>query len=424
VALIKETWLKLKKKIDSGFTRNLGWLGGGQAFIRVSRIAATIILPRFLTPHDYGLAALVITSYEFTQTFTRIGINAKVIQADEAEVEDIANSAYWLNWLLYVSLFFLQCIAAFPIAWFYKDDQLILPICILAITYLIAPIGRVQSSLIQRENRLKVTAFAQALRYATGNILTAVFAVLGMGMWAIVLPRLLAAPVEFIVYLVKHPWRPTQGFTTKYWGRIFSFGINILGIQLLKTLRENLDYLIIGRFLGVKELGVYFFAYNAGLGFSLTIIQSITMALYPHLCAARSNLSQLRQTYFKSLKTISFVIIPFVALQSSLAPFYVPIIFGEEWVVAIPILILICLSAIPRPFDSSAYQLLAALDKPHIGLYWNLIFTVLFALGLLVGVQWQSIGVAIAVLAVHILFVPMFVAWTIRYVFYSRRLST
>jgi O-antigen/teichoic acid export membrane protein len=410
----------LRKKINGNpFIKNLGWLGVAQGGIRVTRLSATVILPRFLTPDDYGLAALVLTTYEFTQTLTKIGINAKVIQASDEEIEEVCNSAYWLNWLIFCGLFVAQCLVAFPVAWFFNHDELILPICIIGGTFLISPIGRIQAGLLQRESCFKTIAAAQVLRYGTANILTATFAVMGMGLWAIVLPIVLASPLEFIVYLVKHPWR-VQYFTAKQWNNIFRFGVNILGSSMLKTFRQNMDYLLVGRILGVTELGKYYFAFNAGLGISITIINSITTALYPLLCKFKGNFNRLKQEYRKNLKIIAIVIIPFVLLQVSLAPFYVPIIFGEKWIPAIPILILICLSAIPRPFNNAAFALLAAVDKPQIFLVWNFIFTIIFAISLLIGVQWNILGVASAVLASHAIFIPIFVHWSTRYVFSGR----
>ena len=123
--------------------------------------------------------------------------------------------------------------------------------------------------------------------------------------------------------------------------------------------------------MSIEALGIYYFAFNAGLGISLGIITSIKSALLPHLCNARDNLSQFRSRYFSSLKTIALVIVPMVLLQSSLAPIYLPIVFGDKWINAIPVLMLICLSAIPRPFADSASQLLLAVDKPEIDLIWN-----------------------------------------------------
>ena len=177
--------------------------------------------------------------------------------------------------------------------------------------------------------------------------------------------------------------------------------------------------MIVGKFLSIEALGIYYFAFNAGLGISLGIITSIKSALLPHLCNVRSNFQQFRSRYLNSLKTIAMVIIPIVLLQSSLAPVYVPIVFGQQWLPAIPVLILICLSAIPRPFADAASQLLLAVDKPEIDLIWNILFSGLFAVALLIGVQWQSVGVASAVLLIHWIFLPLFVLWSMRQVFLS-----
>lgn len=412
-----------KKKLSNKFIQNLGWLGGAQAISRVSRLFTTVVLARYLTQEDYGLAALILATFEFTNVLSRFGIGAKIIQANEEELEDVCNGAYWLNWIMYLALFIIQCLASFPIAWFFNNEKLILPICVLSIVFLESPIGRIQSLLIQRENRLKITAVSQTLTLTTSNILSAIFALFGMGVWSIVVPKIISPLMVIAVYLKFHPWRPSGGFTTKYWREIFNYGINFLGINMLKTLRDNLDYLIVARFISVEALGVYYFAFNAGLGISLTIIQSITVALYPHLCSVRSNFTKFKQTYFSSLKTIATIIIPFVIFQASLAPFYVPIVFGEHWVArgAVPILVLVCLSAIPRPFDISAAQLLAAIDKPELSLLWSLIFTGIFTVGLMIGVQWQAIGVAIAVFITHAVALPCFVFWAIWYVFYRRR---
>lgn len=405
------------QKADSAFVRNIGWLGGSGAIIRVSRLLATIILARFLTQYDYGLAAIVLTTNEFVRVFTRNGVVIRLIQTEAENLETLAQSAYWFNWAIFIGLFVVQCFAAFPIAWFYRDSQMILPICAMGLNLLTIPLGIIQAALIQREGRFKVIALSDLVQISTDNILSALLAVAGLGMWAIVLPKILVAPIWVYFMRTHHPWRSQGQFTTAHWKNLASFGRSILGVELLNTLRGNLDYLIVGRFLSIEALGIYYFAFNAGLGISLGVITSMKAALLPHLCEVRTNLSEFRSRYLNSLKTIALTIVPLVILQSSLAPFYVPIVFGEKWMPAIPILILICLSAIPRPFADSASQLLLAIDKPEIDFIWNLIFTGIFAIGLLIGAQGQSVGVATAVLVTHVLFLPGFVLWASRYVF-------
>lgn len=409
------------EKFNNPFVRNIGWMGASGAVIRVFRLVTTIGLARFLSSYDFGLVAIVLTTHEFVQVFSRNGICAKLIQAEEQDLEELSQSAYWLGWLVFFSLFVLQCLAAFPIAWFYHDNQIILPICLMATSFLLIPFADVQAALIQRENRIHVIALSNTLQITTDNLLSLALAFGGLGMWAIVLPKILVVLIWIYVILRHHSWHPKGKFTTKSWGTLLDFGRNVLGVELLKTLRNNMDYLIIGRFLGLQELGVYYFAFNAGLGISLGVISSINVALLPHFCAVRSNLPQLWERYSTSLKTIAFAIVPLVLLQSSLAPFYVPIVFGQKWVPAIPVLVLICLSAIPRPFADATSQVFLAMNKAEIDFKWNLFFTAAFALSLLIGVQWQSLGVAIAVLVTHAVLLPLFVLWGTRY-FYTRLL--
>ncbi len=192
---------------------------------------------------------------------------------------------------------------------------------------------------------------------------------------------------------------------------------NILGVELLNKLRGNIDYLLVGRFLGIDALGIYYFAFNAGLGISQNIMSAVTSALFPYLCAVRGDLKQLKERYFSTLKSTAMFVVPFIILQSSLAPFYVPIIFGQKWISTIPILVLICLSALPLAFYNPTYLLLNAVGKTHINLYWNLIYTVFFAIALLVAVQWGIFWVAVTVLICQVLAQPVFSIWAIKYVF-------
>jgi O-antigen/teichoic acid export membrane protein len=127
---------QLKQKLSSQFIRNFSSLGGAELANRIFRLATTVTLARLLSPYDYGLAAVVLTTKDFADVFSlKAGIGAKIIQADERDVEVLSNTAYWLNWILCAALFIIQCIAAFPIAWFYGNTQVILPICIVARLY-------------------------------------------------------------------------------------------------------------------------------------------------------------------------------------------------------------------------------------------------------------------------------------------------
>ena len=99
----------LQQRLSNRFVRNIGWLGAAQLCIRVFRLATTIVLAKLLTPYDYGLAALVLTTNEFVNVFTKNGIWAKLIQVDAEQLEEHCQTAYWMNWIVCGTLFVLQC---------------------------------------------------------------------------------------------------------------------------------------------------------------------------------------------------------------------------------------------------------------------------------------------------------------------------
>jgi PST family polysaccharide transporter len=268
--------------MSNQFIQNAGWLTGAEFLNRVLRLGVVIILARLLNPYEYGLVAIILAINEFANVFTfRAGIGSKLVQASEIDLPVLCNTAYWMNWILGISLFITQCLAAFPLAWFYANDQIILPLVVLAGVYLIFPIYAVQAALIQRENRLKITALCNALQALIGNAFTVAFAFMGMGRWAIILPIVLTAPIWLIVNLMNHPWRAKSSFTLNRWQEIASYASSILGVDLLNRLRTNIDYLLVGRFLGVEALGLYYFAFNAGLSITINILHNLTWSLFP-----------------------------------------------------------------------------------------------------------------------------------------------
>ena len=181
--------------------------------------------------------------------------------------------------------------------------------------------------------------------------------------------------------------------------------------------------MIIGRLLGMEALGLYYFARNAGLGFSLTLINAINSALYPNLCAVKNNLVDLKLRFTRNLKKIAYIAIPLISLQAGLAFLYVPIIFGEQWSNAIPILTLLCLSALPRPLAESASALTLATDRIDIDFKWNVIFTIIFLFVVCLAATINLTAIAISIFTIYLISHPIYIISVYKIVF-NRRSET
>jgi teichuronic acid exporter len=412
---------KLKTLTSSRYAQNIGWLGMAELVNRIFRLATTVTLIRIFSKSDYGMLSAIYTVFEFGLTFSMgEGLGSTILQANDENVDEVANSVYWLNWIVLGSIFILQCVLAYPIALFYKNPNLALPIAALGLCYLIIPIYSVQESMLARKNRLEVQSWAMAAQAIVSNVMIVVLVLCGFGIWSVVWSMVLSYPLWVVLMYRHEPWRPKQ-FTISRWREIVRFGSRVLGVELLNRFRMNVDYLIVAGMLGTEALGLYFFAFNAGLGISQSILWSIGGAWYPEFCEARSNLKALREKWGKTFKTIAFVILPLVLLQTSFAHLYIPILAkGDKWNDAIPIVMIICLSAIPLAVSRGTSQLLRAMDQVKIDLIWNVIFvgvfsssialSILIAKGFVLDGSYQIplLAVAGTVLLTQCLFVPSF----------------
>lgn len=403
---------------NNQFIKNIAWLGISEVFVRVTRLVTAVVLARVMDPLIFGLAALVLTINELIRVFNRNGIGAKIVQCSDDELEQICNTAYRLNFIFCISLFILQCSLAYPLAQFYATPELVPMLQVLSITYLLMPFGMVQASLVQRAQRMKTTAMIDGAQVGIDNVITTLLALAGLGAWAIVLPKFLTSPIWVFGYRAAYRWKPNGAFLSfGLWQDVLKFGRYYLSIELLKTARLNLDNMIIGRLLGMEALGIYYFARNAGLGFSLTLINAINSALYPNLCEVKDDAIELKKRFTRNLKQIAMIAVPLIGLQAGLAFIYVPIVFGPQWETAIPILTLLCLSALPRPLAESASALTLATGRINIDFIWNVVFTIVFIITVSVTANISLNALAVSILLIYAISHPIYLLWVWKSVF-------
>ena len=126
--------------------------------------------------------------------------------------------------------------------------------------------------------------------------------------------------------------------------------------------------------MGADALGLYFMAFNAGLSISNAFSVAFSTVIFPHLSQATDKASAYMQSVLLGLGLIT----PAVVLQSLLAPFYVPILFGTGWDGVAEIVGVLCLVAIPTTLWSASAGWLRSQGRPQA----ELVATVLITIGL------------------------------------------
>ena len=176
-----------------------------------------------------------------------------------------------------------------------------------------------------------------------------------------------------------------------------TYGPAILGSELIAALRINADKLVIGALLGSEALGLYYFAFNAGLGITLSFVAACNTVVFPLLCKQAGDEDRAR--LFRQSFVLGLVLLaPVVAAQALLAPFYVPVVFGAEWIDAAPFIALLSLAALPLYAGSLIGAWMRARKQPFVETRLSLAATVTGLAGLAAG-STHSLAAACAAYA-------------------------
>lgn len=397
-AHLRSVWTWLIARTQDRVLCNLGWYSLAEVGVRVSRLVTTIVLARLLLPEDYGLVAIALTAFEMVRVLANNGVGLTIVRAKVDDLERVCTTAFRISLGVVAGMVVLQLGVGALLAARTGRSDLFVMLAVLAASFLILPFTEVNYCRLLRAQRLKTIAGITATQVLLDNALTAALALAGFHVWAVILPKLLTAPVYAALLWRAEPWRPNLALASMPMAPIIRFALPVLGTEMLTSLRFNLDKVLVGAMLGVQALGIYSFAFNAGLGLSFTFTAALSASLYPHFCEVAQDRYALVARIDRALKSSVLLIVSVIALQSVAALVYVPIVFGDRWAFAAPLVAMLCASGIARPLFEAASQALRARGETHLDFAASMLFTTVllsaFALALPSGLE-----IAITILA-------------------------
>ncbi|MFC3613026.1 oligosaccharide flippase family protein [Lutimaribacter marinistellae] len=383
----------IHRALNSPFTGQMLAYAASEAAGKASRLLVVVSVARFMDAEAIGIAAAALAAGDILKSLTENGVNQRIIAAPAEELEARCATARRIFNAWCVGLFALQvAIAALLLSFGHEVMAGLLGL--LALEYLFMPAGLVQAALAMREGKMRETAMIAGGQVVGANIMTACLAIFWPTPAALVLPRVMSAPIWLILMRRLRPWTPQTGIAPAPYAPFVSYGWAVLGIELVKVLRMQADKLVVGALLGAEALGVYFMAFNAGLGLATSFTQAFSVVLFPHLCAAGDRLGALRHGLGVSLA----VLCPVVLIQAVLAPVYVPILLGADWADSAQIVSILCLAAVPTVIWTAAAGWLRSEGRPGQELAVSVVLAVVLILNSAVLAPFGLTAIAIGYL--------------------------
>ena len=194
------------------------------------------------------------------------------------------------------------------------------------------------------------------------------------------------------------------------WRELIHFSKWLLLNNVLHFTYHRVDTFVIGRLVGAPSLGLFRMAHEIASLPTTEMVAPIRAAILPGYAKLASDQEQLRASFAATFGTIVMVAAPVAVGIGLTSDSLVPLVLGEKWLEAIPLLEVLCIAGAVNVCTANTWPVFIAVGRPWIN-------TALTALGIVVliplllwsvpqtgtvGAAWALVTAAAAVLAANL----------------------
>ena len=368
---------------------------GSHGFKFAIGIVATAIMARLLTPQDYGLIGMAAVATNFVAMFKDLGLSHATVQRSEITSKQIS-TLFWVNVALSVLTMALMALIAPFVAWFYGDSRLMLVTIASATGFLFGGLAVQHEALLKRQMRFTTLSVIAVASMVVGYAIGIAFAWYGFGFWSLVFSQLGLLLTNTLLVWLTCQWLPGLPRRDSGVRSMLRFGGNITGYATVNYFSRNADALLLGKFWGPSPLGLYNkSAQLVGLPTD-QINEPLTSVAIPALSRLAHDPDRYRKAYFRIMEKVLMLVMPAVALLIVASDSLIMIVLGPQWSAASPILVVMGLAALVQPVIATAGWLLVTQGRGRDMLRWSLINAPVSIGGIILGLPWGVIGVALS----------------------------
>lgn len=373
------------------------WQALDQGVQQVLRLAVMVVLANLLAPDAFGLVAIALVVTELATLLSTMGMGSAIVQRKDLTQRHVS-VAFTLTTSLGLLAALVVNTAAPALAGFFGEPELEAVLRVLSISFLCKGIHAVPLDLLRRElqfSQIMVMSTAATVLAGTAAVTAAL---MGAGVWALValsVGEAAAALVAVWMLTIRAGlFSPRLSFDRRAARDLFAFGAYVSGVQLLYFGQGNVDNLIVGRVLGASALGYYSVAYRLMLLPITRIADVISVVAFPAFSTIQDDLARLRNAFLRGVRTIALVCFPLSIGTAIAASILVELVFGTEWLPAVPIVQILALNGPRLAVNRLGGAVLLARGEARANLVVSLISFALYVLGFVIGVQFGIQGVA------------------------------
>jgi PST family polysaccharide transporter len=360
------------------------------------------VLAILVKPAEIGIIGMAMAWLAFVQLFSEMGFGAALIQRKEVGSRHFS-TIFIINIVAGVVLTVLGVILSIPCSLFFKNPAVQPIMAVLSLNFLIGSFSLTQMAIAQKELRFRDLAIRDVMAVLMGGAAGILCALNKFGAWSLVAQSLVTTIMSAFLLWFLSSWRPVlRDYSFRFVKELWPYSSSMFAFSIFKYPVQNLDRIIIGYFLGNNALGYYTFANRIMFQGASSFVGGIGNYMFPKFSIIQEDLASVKSSYLFISKATNTVVTPAAVILAVLARIWVPTVFGEKWIPAVPVIQILSVFAIVCPWISHVGQLMKALNRPKWLLYWSIFLSILvflfIGIGTVFGIAGATSGLVIAYL--------------------------
>lgn len=372
------------------------WSAANIIFSKSFRLIASIILARLLFPEDFGLYGIALIIIRFARKVSNMGFSSVIVQRKELtkqEINTIFTVSLGINMLIGIILFF-----GAPLFASWVDEPKVTPVVqLISSTFLMAAFTLVSQNILRRDMRFKELAFSGSARSTVGLILPIILALLNFGVWSLILGEVVGTFAAMLVAMIYARWMPKLYFKRQAFKNVYAYGLKVSAVSYLNYFINNIDYLLISKFLGVAQLGYYERAFNLMNLTRRQLGRTVNDTLFSAYSKIKDDQARVVNNLKKILGYVSLIAYPVLIWLFFAAPSLIYNMYGAKWTPTILPLQIMSVSGLINTLIMVFFPVTLALDLIADRMKAQLIFLAALIGFIYLLVPYKIVGVAVAV---------------------------
>ncbi len=338
----------------------IGWMTILRGSTRALAIVKIAVLARILLPSQFGVYGIALLVLGFLEVLTETGVNVFLIQ-EKDEIRQYLDSAWFVS-IIRGTLIALIILAGIPLISYFFATPSVKPLL-----YIVAGVAFIRGFInpmevtFQKKLQFMNEFLLQGSLFFIDALIAVSLGIVTKSEISLVVGMLVAAAIEVILSFVIFKDRPGFKFEKEKFLKVLNRGKWITGAGIFGYAFQNIDNVVVGKFLGTAPLGFYQQAYSIStlpVSEVAQIFNKVTFPVYVHLSGERQ---RLRSAFLKTLGVILLIVLFFGLVILLFSRPLVLIFLGDKWLSIEPVLKILAIFGILKSLLNYSYSVFLAL---------------------------------------------------------------